>query len=190
MMRLGWTAMRHGTRTSYPLVRPHSGPCRAERGERETGKPPRTLRGIKGRALGCLIGVVALGVGVSAGSALAQDARKLVAPMRGEATVEITAPNTRPVGTDIVTTIRVRNSSKAPIAGFRIEENWYKGNEAISGDSYRHRTPLQPGEVIEVKLTTPRARIVGARNQYQFSHANGTVKPTTVKSLDLPKPTK
>ena len=141
--------------------------------------------------LGWLVGAVALGVGLSAGSALAQEApRKLVAPMRGEATVEITPPNTRAVGNDIVTTIRVRNSSKAPIAGFRVEENWYKGNEAISGDSYRHRTPFLPGEVIEIKLTTPRTRIVGARNQYQFSHANGTVKPTSVKSLDLPKPTK
>jgi hypothetical protein len=123
--------------------------------------------------------------------AAAQDApRKLVAPVRGEAAVEITAPNTRASGNDIVTTLRVKNVSSAPIAGFRIEENWYKGNDAISGDTYRHRTPLQPGEVIEIRLSTPRARIVGARNQYQFSHANGTVKPTTVKSLDLPKPPK
>ena len=141
--------------------------------------------------LGWLIGAVALGVGLSAGPVLAQGAtRKLVAPVRGEAPVELTAPDTKAVGNDIVTTIRVKNVANAPIAGFKIDENWYKGSEAISGDSYRHRTPLQPGEVIEIKLTTPRARIVGARNQYQFSHANGTIKPTTVKSLELPKPTK
>jgi hypothetical protein len=141
--------------------------------------------------LGSWVVAVALGVGLSAAPAAGQDAaRKLVAPVRGEAAVEITPPNTRAVGNDIVTTIRVKNVSRAPIAGFRVEENWYKGNDAISGDTYRHRTPFQPGEVIEIRLTTPRARIVGARNQYQFSHANGTVKPTSVKSLDLPKPTK
>jgi hypothetical protein len=84
----------------------------------------------------------------------------------------------------------VKNVSALPIAGFRVQENWYKGNEAISGDTYRHPRPLQVGEVIEIKLSTPRARIVGARNQYQFAHANGVVKPKTVKSLDLPKPTK
>jgi hypothetical protein len=39
-------------------------------------------------------------------------------------------------------------------------------------------------------LTVPRSRVVGARNQYQFSHANGAIKPKQVKSLDLPKPTK
>ena len=141
--------------------------------------------------LGSWVVAATLGVGLTAvASAQVPAPRKLVAPMRGEAAVEITAPNTRAVGNDIVTTIRVKNVSRAPIAGFRVEENWYKGNDAISGDTYRHRTPLQPGEVIEIRLSTPRARIVGARNQYQFSHANGTVKPTPVKSLDLPKPPK
>jgi hypothetical protein len=135
---------------------------------------------------------LALAVGLSVSPVLAgQEApRKLVAPVRGEAQVEITAPDTKPVGNDIVTTIRVKNVSALPIAGFRVQENWYKGNDAISGDTYRHPRPLQVGEVIEIKLSTPRARIVGARNQYQFSHANGVVKPKTVKSLDLPKPTK
>lgn len=141
--------------------------------------------------LGSWVVAVTLGVGLSTVPTAGQDApRKLVAPVRGEAAVEITPPNTRAVANDIVTTIRVKNVSPAPIAGFRVEENWYKGNDAISGDTYRHRTPFQPGEVIEIRLATPRARIVGARNQYQFSHANGTVKPTPVKSLDLPKPVK
>ena len=59
--------------------------------------------------LGWLIGAVALGVGLSAGPVLAQDAapRKLVAPVRGEAQVELTAPDTKPVGNNVVTTIRV-----------------------------------------------------------------------------------
>jgi hypothetical protein len=140
--------------------------------------------------LGWLVGVVALGLGLSAGPVTGQEARKLVAPVRGEAPVEITAPNTRAVGTDIVTTIRIKNVSSGPIAGLKIEENWYKGNDPVGGDTYRHPRPLPVNEVIEISLKTPRALIVGARNQYQFSHANGTIKPTSVKTLDLAKPVK
>jgi hypothetical protein len=123
----------------------------------------------------------------TAGQAAAP-ARKLVASIRGEALVEVTAPDSKIGRDEVVTTFRVKNISRAPIAGFRVQENWFKGNDAIAGDSYRHLRPLQVGEVIPITLKTPRARIVGARNQYQFSHANGTIKATTVKRLDLPKP--
>jgi hypothetical protein len=131
---------------------------------------------------------------VTAGAAFAgQNApvRKLIAPVRGEAPVEITAPDTKVVGSEVVTVIRVKNTAKSPIAGFKVEENWFKGNDPIGGDSYRHPRPFQVGEVIEITLRTPRSRVVGARNQYQFSHANGAIKPTPVKKLDLPpvKPT-
>ena len=57
----------------------------------------------------------------------------------------------------------------------------------MGGDSYRHPRPLPPGEVIQITLRVPRASIIGARNQYQFTHANGTVKVTTVAKLDAPK---
>jgi hypothetical protein len=144
------------------------------------------------KRLGSLIvraaAMTAVSVGVSFAAQTAPPAKKLVAPVRGEATVEITAPDTKLGKDEIITTIRVRNTSKAPIAGFKVEENWFKGNDAIGGDSYRHPRPLQVGEIIQITLKTPRARVVGARNQYQFSHANGTIKPTTVKKLDVPKP--
>lgn len=142
--------------------------------------------------LGLFVAAITLGLGLSAGSVVAdQDApRKLVAPVRGDAAVEITPPDTKIVGNDVVTTMRVKNVATGPIAGFRVQENWFKGGEALSGDEYRHPRPLQVNEVIELKLTVPRSRVVGARNQYQFSHANGAIKPKQVKSLDLPKPTK
>jgi hypothetical protein len=142
--------------------------------------------------LGSVILTVALAVGWSASVVVAeQDApRKLVAPVRGEAVVEITSPATK-LGDEVVTTIRVRNVSNGPIAGFRVQENWFKGNEALSGDEYRHTRPFQVGEVIEIKLSVPRSRVTGARDpRYQFSHANGTIKTKPVKSLDLPKPAK
>ena len=142
--------------------------------------------------LGWLIGAVALGVGLSAGPVLAQDAapRKLVAPVRGEAQVELTAPDTKVVGNNVVTTIRVKNISPAPIAGFRVIENWFdRARQSVPGDTYRHPRPFQVNEVIVVTLTTPRKAGMGD-NRYDFSHANGTIKTKVVKTLDLPKPTK
>ena len=42
----------------------------------------------------------------------------------------------------------------------------------MPGDVYRHPRPLPVGEVIEVKLTTPRKPGMGD-NRYNFTHANG-----------------
>ena len=141
--------------------------------------------------VGSLLLAITVGVGLATSAGVAaQDApRKLVAPVRGDATVEVTPPDTKIVGNDVVTTMRVKNTSTGPIAGFKVQENWFnKNNEALSGDEYRHPRPLQVNEVIQIKLTVPRSRVVGARNQYQFSHANGAIKPKSVKTLEMPKP--
>jgi hypothetical protein len=138
--------------------------------------------------LGSKLVAIALGVGLSASTLIArQDApRKLVAPVRGEAVVEVTPPDTKIGATEIVTKIRIKNVSKGPIAGLRITETWYKGQEALSGDVYRHPRPIQVDEVIEATLTVPRSRVVGARNRYDFVHANGTIKSNSVKTLPPP----
>ena len=116
--------------------------------------------------------------------------RKLVAPVRGEAQIELTAPNTQVVGNNVVTTLRLKNVASGPIAGLRIEENWFdRSRNAVPGDVYRHPRPWAVGEVIEVKLTTPRKAGMGD-NRYNFTHANGTIKTTVVKKLDLAKPVK
>jgi hypothetical protein len=141
--------------------------------------------------LGSMVVAVAVGVGLMAGPVTAeQDApRKLVAPFRGEAAVELTQDTK--VGNEIVTTIRVRNMASGNLAGFKVQENWYdKAGNATAGDSYTHRRPIAAGEVIEIVLRTPRSLVIGKRNQYQFTHANGTVKPTVVKRIDMPKPAK
>src|SRR5688572_11183612 len=144
------------------------------------------------KRLGSMILAVAVATGLSVTAALAEQAAsrpKLIAPVRGVAVVEITAPNTNlKGGAEIITTIRVKNVSGGPIAGFKVEENWYKGQDPVGGDSYRHPRPLQPNEVIDITLKTPRARIIGARNQYQFSHANGEIKAKTVPKIDAPAP--
>ena len=132
---------------------------------------------------------IAVGVGLSASLLVAeQDApRKLIAPVRGEAPVEVVT-NTTIVGNEVVSTIRVKNVAKGPIAGFKVEENWYKGNDPVGGDTYRHPRPFLVDEVIQFQLKTPRSAVVGARNQFQFTHPNGTIKPKSVKQLDMPKP--
>jgi hypothetical protein len=141
-----------------------------------------------------LIVAMAVMAGVSTGAGAAgQDApRKLVAPVRGEAAVEVTAPDTKIGANEIVTRIRMRNVSKGPIAGLRITETWFKGQEALAGDVYRHPRPIQVNEVIEATLTVPRSRVVGARNRYDFAHANGSIKTNAVKTLPAPEvdPTK
>ena len=141
--------------------------------------------------LGSMVVVIIAGVGLSAAALVAEQAatpRKLVAPVRGVANVELTAPDTKPVGNNVVTTIRVKNVSPGPIAGFRIEENWFdRSRNPVPGDVYRHPRPFPAGEVIEVKLTTPRKAGMGD-NRYNFSHANGEIKTKVVPKLELPKP--
>jgi hypothetical protein len=146
------------------------------------------------KRLGSLILIAAVATAMGAGASFAGQApaaaRKLVAPVRGEANVEITKPDTKVIGNDVVTIIYVKNVATAPIAGFKIEENWYnKAGDAMGGDVYRHPRPLQVGETIQITLKTPRARVIGRNNQYQFSHANGVVKPKMVPKLEVPKPT-
>ncbi len=133
---------------------------------------------------GLQVAAVVAAVGVGGGAA----AQKLVAPVRGNAKVEITRPNTRVVGKEIVTTFLLKNVEAAPIAGVKVEENWYdKGGNPVMGDTFRHPKPLQPGEVITVSFKSPRLAAM-QRNQYLFTHANGIIKQSVVPKLEPPKP--
>jgi hypothetical protein len=144
------------------------------------------------KRLGSMVFAMTVGAGLLAGPLFGEQEapRKLVAPVRGEAAIELTAPDTRIVGTNVVTTMRLKNVASGPIAGLRIEENWFdRSRNPVPGDVYRHPRPWPVGEVIEVKLTTPRKAGMGD-NRYNFTHANGAIKTTVVKKLDLPKPVK
>lgn len=131
------------------------------------------------------VGVAAVSVALLTGVPLA--AQKLVAPVRGNARVEITKPNTKIVGKEIVTTFLMKNIESAPIAGIKVEENWFdKAGNPVMGDIFRHPKPLQPGEVITVSFKVPRSPNM-QRNQYLFAHANGNLKQTVVPKLGAPK---
>lgn len=106
---------------------------------------------------------------------------KFVPPIRGQAELLIMKPVTKRVGSEIVTVIKVKNpSATGSIAGLKVDEYWYdKGGDPVTGDTFRYRKPLMPGEVIEVTLRTP-VNPKMDRNQYNFSHANGEIKAKSV----------
>lgn len=113
--------------------------------------------------------------------------RRLISPIRGEATVEFTRPNTQRKGGNVVTVMVIKNTSSGPIAGFILEESWAdKSGNLAGGDVYRHPKPFMPGEVITVTLTTPTNPRL-ASNSFNFKHANGTVKPKNVPKIEVPK---
>lgn len=103
---------------------------------------------------------------------------KFVAPIRGQAELGFLKPVTkREKNGDIVTVIKVKNlSTTGAIAGLKVDEYWYdKAGDPVSGDTFRYRKPLLPGEVIDVTLRTPHNPKMD-RNSYNFTHANGTIK--------------
>jgi hypothetical protein len=110
---------------------------------------------------------------------------RLAPPVRGEAELGYTRPVSKrsPDGKFVVTSIKVKNLSQGSIAGLKVDEYWYdKAGDPVTGDTFRYRKPLQPGEVIEVTLRTP-VNPKMDRNQYKFEHANGTIKTKALPKL-------
>jgi hypothetical protein len=112
---------------------------------------------------------------------------RLVAPVRGEAPLGYTKPVVKAGKIDgkdfIITTIQVKNLATGSIAGLKVDEFWYdRAGDPVTGDTFRHPKPLQPGEIITVTLETPRNPKMD-RNQYNFSHANGGIKAQLLPKL-------
>ena len=115
--------------------------------------------------------------------------KKFVPPIRGEALVEFTQPATRPLqGKSMVqTTIKVRNASLAPIARLQVTETWYgKDGSIVNTGRASVEGLLQPGEVHTLVIDTPYNAKMSSNN-WNFKHANGTVKLAKVKTIDVPK---
>jgi hypothetical protein len=106
---------------------------------------------------------------------------KFVPPIRGDAQVSMTKPVTSRTKDEIITKFKVKNpSATGSIAGLKISEFWYdRGGNPVSGDEFRYRKPLMPGEVIDIELRSP-VNPKMASSQYKFEQANGGVKPTVV----------
>jgi len=106
---------------------------------------------------------------------------KYVPPIRGEAVVNMSKPVTKRLKDEIITTFKVQNpSTTGSIAGLKVSEFWYDaGGNPVSGDEFRYRKPLMPGEVIDVELRSP-INPKMKNSQYKFEQANGAVKPKVV----------
>jgi hypothetical protein len=111
---------------------------------------------------------------------------KFVRPIKGTATVEFIQGPSKKIGNDIVTVMKVKNTSAGAISLFKIDEYWYdKKLNVVTGDTQPYRKPFNPGEIIEITLRSPwKASMELYKSQYQFSHANGDIKPKAVKKLE------
>ena len=113
--------------------------------------------------------------------------KKVDPPIKGQAEIDFLQPSTKRNGDVVTTTIKVKNTSSAPIAHLTVAETWFdKAQAPVATSQGSLDKPLNPGAVDTVTIQTPwNAKMNG--NSWQFSHANGTVKPHSVKSLDAPK---
>jgi hypothetical protein len=108
--------------------------------------------------------------------------KKFTPPFKGQAEVDFTAPKTKNVNGMVTTTMMVKNNTNAPLLRLTVDETWYDkaGGLVTGGKGVVNR--LEPGEVGTVKIETPFNPKMSANN-YNFSHANGTVKPHKVDKL-------
>ncbi len=117
---------------------------------------------------------------------------KYVAPVKGRATIEYiqATPKVDQKTKEIITVIKVKNTSPGSIALFKIDEYWYdksKPPKVITGDTERWTKPFNPGETIELTMKSPWKPDL-YMNQYQFSHANGDIQPKRVKQFGEQEP--
>jgi hypothetical protein len=114
--------------------------------------------------------------------------KKVVPPLKGDAVIEFTAPQTARVGNNIVTKITVKNLSPAPVARLRVNETWYdKAGGVVGGNQGFINGLIQPNEIQVITIETPYKQGMD-RNNFTFAHANGTVnKPRRVAKLEPAK---
>ena len=107
-----------------------------------------------------------------------------VKPVKGIAVINVLKPVVKLQGTEVVTTIKVKNLSYGSIAGLKLDEYWYdKAGNIVTGDSRRVMKPIMPDEIVTIELRTPKDPKMN-RNTFQFSHANGKVQVDTVPKFE------
>ena len=108
---------------------------------------------------------------------------KFVPVVKGLASVEFIQGTPKRVGSDIVTLLKVKNTSSGAIALLRVDELWYnQKREQVTGDSQKVLKPIQPGEVVEITMKSPSKPDLYV-SQYAFSHVNGKVDVKRVKKF-------
>jgi hypothetical protein len=108
---------------------------------------------------------------------------KWVAPVKGLATIDLVEGTRKVVGKEIVTTLKVKNTSTGSINLLKVDQLWYdKKRAVVSSAQFLYRKPFLPGEIVDVELRAPLNGVPDV-NQMTFAHANGNVKATKVKAF-------
>ena len=109
---------------------------------------------------------------------------KWVKPVKGTASIEVIRSQPKKVGADMVTSLKIKNTSDGSIALLRVDEIWYDRKlKQVTGDSYTFHRPVNPGEVVDVTLKSP-VKPDLYQSQYAFSHANGKIDAKQVKKFE------
>lgn len=120
-----------------------------------------------------------------AGGATSTAPAKWVPPMKGLVTVDFIQGKPEKVKGDIVTKLKIRNTSKGAIALLSVEELWYNSKREIVSNSgaVKNKSLLNPGDVAELTLVSPSKPDLYT-NMLSFKHAYGDVKPTKVTKFN------
>ena len=110
--------------------------------------------------------------------------KKFTPPIKGTAEVEyVTTYGPKVEKNMVVTEIKVKNMSNAPIPRLTIAETWYDAKQNIvTGGKGQINGLLQPGEIGTVRVESPYNKD-SKQNMLNFSHANGDIKPKKVKAF-------
>jgi hypothetical protein len=109
--------------------------------------------------------------------------KKLTPPARGEVIVEFTKAERKAVGDMIQTSFQVKNVGLAPIARLTITQTWFdKSGAVVGGGKGVVNGLLQPGEIQKIVIESPKKPDYNG-DSFNFTHANGTVKPKQVAKL-------
>jgi hypothetical protein len=108
--------------------------------------------------------------------------KKFTPPFKGQADVDFTKPVSKNDKGMVTTTIMVKNNAPGPLLRLTVDETWYDaaGGLVTGGKGIINR--LEAGEVGTIKIETPYNPKMKANN-YNFTHANGTIKPHAVAKL-------
>jgi hypothetical protein len=111
--------------------------------------------------------------------------KKFTPPFKGQADLDFTTPVTKNVNGMVTTTFQVKNNMNAPLLRLTIDETWYDAAGGLVTGGKGVVSRLEPGEIGTVKIETPFNAKMKANN-YNFAHANGTIKPHKVAKLVAP----
>jgi hypothetical protein len=138
---------------------------------------------------GSAVGIaLALALFVPAGASLSAQTtpmKKIAPPLKGAIEVGYNMSAKRE-GDKIVTVFKIKNiSATGSIIGLQIDQFFYdKSGSPLqgTGDRQRVKTPINPGEVVTITLTSN--TVPGMQSpQHKFSYRDGTVKPKLMKDL-------